>query len=612
MRVLGSGAMEARMRRYIYVVLAAWLATPAFSAAQSHTEERIRRIQQGLVPPVLVQGETPAMQPLAARMTELKVPGVSIAVIHQGRIEWARGFGVTRTDGPAVTEQTLFQAASISKPVFALAVLHLVDAGKLNLDASVNDYLKDWKLPDNDFTRQSKVTLRGVLSHSAGLTVHGFPGYAADTKIPSTPQILDGTPPANSAAIRVDILPGSQFRYSGGGFVLAQQLLTDVTGTPLPKLLNDSVLAPLGMTRSTFQQPLPAARLPEVAMPFRGDGNPLQEGPHVYPEMAAAGLWTTPADLAQYALGVQAALAGKSNQVISAKTARAMLTPVINQQGLGLRVSGSTARKYFMHGGANAGYRCLLIAYEDGEGAIIMTNSDSGGELMDEVMRSIAHVYQWPDFAPPLRTLAKVQPESLRRLLGVYELNEGSLYVLRMDGDRLVGNVLGNNPVALSPSSDHQLFARDVNVVVDFVVGADGSATSVRHDLNGWERTGQRVDESRARQIVAVVERTAQRFKDQKPAPGSDAAIRKLFAGLAIGKADYDSMRPQFAELTRQNLTRLQPFIADLGALKSLTFKSVGDNGADEYDADFEKGALRIYMTLDEQGLIAGVNFVPR
>ncbi len=161
MRVLGSGAMEVRVLRYIYVVLAAWLATPALSAAQSDTEERIRRIQQGLAPPVLVQGETPAMQPLVARMTELKVPGVSIAVIHQGRIEWARGFGITRTEGPPVTEQTLFQAASISKPVFALAVLHLVDAGKLNLDADVNDYLKDWKLPDNDLTRQSKVTLRG-------------------------------------------------------------------------------------------------------------------------------------------------------------------------------------------------------------------------------------------------------------------------------------------------------------------------------------------------------------------------------------------------------------------------------------------------------------------
>lgn len=600
------------MTRFIYVVLAAWLATPAYSAARSDTEARIRRIQQGLAPPVLVQGETPAMKPLAARMTDLKVPGVSIAVIHEGRIEWARGFGVTRPDGPPVTEQTLFQAASISKPVFALAVLHLVDAGKLNLDASVNDYLKDWKLPDNDFTRQSKVTLRGVLSHSAGLTVHGFAGYAADAKIPGTTQVLDGTPPANSAAIRVDIPPGSRFRYSGGGFVLAQQLLTDVTGTPLPKLLNDSVLAPLGMTRSTFQQPLPAARLSEVAMPFSGDGNPLQEGPHVYPEVAAAGLWTTPTDLAHYALGVQAALAGKSTKVISARTARAMLTPVIEKQGLGLHVSGSTARKYFMHGGANAGYRCLLVAYEDGEGAIVMTNSESGGELMEEVMRSIAHVYQWPDFAPPTRTLAKVQPESLRRLLGVYELNEGSLYVVRMDGDRLVGNVLGNTAVAMFPSSENELFARDVNVVVDFVIGAEGSATSVRHKSDGWERTGRRIEESRARQIVAGVERTAQRIKDQKPAAGSDAAIRKLFAGLAIGNADYDSMSPQFAELTRQNLTRLQPIIANLGPLKSLTFKSVGNNGADEYDADFEKGALRIYMGLDEQGRIVGVNFVPR
>jgi hypothetical protein len=379
----------------------------------------------------------------------------------------------------------------------------------------------------------------------------------------------------------------------------------------LPKLLRETVLAPLGMALSTYEQPLPVARMPEVAMPHGADGQPLQEGPHVYPELAAAGLWTTPSDLARYALGVEAALAGKS-KVISAKTARAMLTPQIGQQGLGPQVAGSTPRKYFTHGGANAGYRCLLVAYEDGEGAVIMTNSDLGDELMGDVMRTIAHVYQWPDFAPPMRTLINLEPAVITRFVGVYRLGDGSTYVVRRVGDGLVGSVLGNTPVALSPSSDREFFARDVDEVVNFTVDANGQTTSVHHRLGGWERDGTRVEELRARVVMAYVEKTAQRIKEQQAAPGSDPAIRKLFAGLASGKPDYDSMAPSMADLARQNLPGLQPFIASLGALKALTFRKVTDAGGDEYDADFDKGALRITLGLDEEGKIEGAFFTPR
>jgi CubicO group peptidase (beta-lactamase class C family) len=596
------------IQRLLVTLLALLLSLPV-SAADA-TEGRIERVLS-LVPPVLVKDESPTLQPLMQRMTELNVPGVSIAVMHGGRIEWARGFGVTRTGGPPVTANTLFQAASISKPVFALAVLRQVERGKLDLDANVNDYLKGWKLPENDFTRQKPVTLRETLTHSAGLTVHGFPGYAAGGKLPDVNQILDGAAPANTPAIRVDILPGSQWRYSGGGYVLTQQVLADTTGIPLPKLLRETVLAPLGMALSTYEQPLPLARMPEAAMPHGQDGQPLPEGPHVYPELAAAGLWTTPSDLARYALGVEAALAGKS-KVISAKTARAMLTPQIGQQGLGPQIAGSTPRKLFTHGGANAGYRCLLVAYEDGEGAVIMTNSDRGDELVNDVIRTIAHVYQWPDFAPPTRTRTKLEPAAITRFAGVYRLSDGAMYVVRRVGDGLVGSVLGNRPVALSPSSDREFFARDVDVVVSFTGDANGQTTSVHHRLGGWERDGTRVEEPRARVVMAYVEKTAQRVKEQQAAPESDAVIRKLFAGLASGKPDYEAMTPQMADVTRQNLTGLQQFVGNLGPLKVLAFRKVAENGGDEYDADFEKGALRITVGLDEEGKIAAAFFNPR
>ncbi len=223
-------------------------------------------------PAVIVKGEPAATAKLADRMAALHVPGVSIAVIHDGRIEWARGFGVTRSGGPPVTPDTLFQAASISKPVAAMAVLHLVQAGKLSLDTDVNEYLKSWKVPANSFTERRKVTIRELLTHSAGMTVHGFGGYAGGAPVPTLIEVLNGEKPANSPPIRVDIEPGTLWRYSGGGYVVVQQLLLEVTGEPFPKLMHDTVLAPIGMTRSTYEQPLPQNRMAEAATPYRADG----------------------------------------------------------------------------------------------------------------------------------------------------------------------------------------------------------------------------------------------------------------------------------------------------------------------------------------------------
>ena len=595
--------------RLIAIALVACLSVTATANGAKDTKDRVRRVTQEIPPPVLVRGESPTMTSLASRMAELHVPGVSVAVIHEGRIEWARGFGVTRAGGPSITETTLFQAASISKPVFALAVLRLADAGKLNLQTNVNEYLKSWQLPDNEFTRQNPVTLRGVLSHSAGLTVHGFPGYESNAVLPTTIQILDGSPPANTAPIRVDVPPGSRYRYSGGGYTLAQQALVDLSGQPLPKLLRDSVLVPLGMTRSTFEQPLPASRAREVALAHRADGTQVAGGPHVYPEIAAAGLWTTPSDLARYALGVRTALSGNS-PVISASMARIMLTPVLEGHALGPRVGGKTSRKYFTHNGGNEGYRCMLVAYEDGEGAVVMTNGDNGGVLMEEVMRGIASVYDWPDFAPPVRAVSSVMPEALEKFIGAYEFNDGSTYVVHKERDRIVGHVPGSTPLALYPSSDHELFAREKDLVVVFEV-SDGKVSAIRHRQGDWERRGQRVSEARSSKIMAWLDRAAQRFREQKADPQSESAIRKLIAGLSAGNPDYDSMNPRLAEQTRQQLIGLQRWFEYLGAIKSVEFQRVNETGTDEFRTMFEKGALKVFIRLNEDGRIEAADLAP-
>jgi CubicO group peptidase (beta-lactamase class C family) len=252
-------------------------------------------------------------------MQQLHIPGVSIAIVHHGVIEWARGYGIATPAGAPVTPDTLFQAGSISKPVASMAALHLVQEGKLSLDADVNTKLTSWKVPPSDAAPGAIVTPRELLTHTAGMTVHCFPGYTPAGPVPTLVQVLNGEKPANTPAIRIETPPGTKWNYSGGGFTIMQQLVIDVSHQPFPKLLHDTVLAPIGMTHSTYDQPLPTAMQPHAAAPYDSHGVALPEGAHTYPEMAAAGLWTTPSDLGRYIIENQQSLQGHANHVLSAR-----------------------------------------------------------------------------------------------------------------------------------------------------------------------------------------------------------------------------------------------------------------------------------------------------
>jgi CubicO group peptidase (beta-lactamase class C family) len=379
------------------------LSQPAWAEACSPSgatdrdiEARIERIVEGLRRPSQ-DGLNRDRVRLLDRMRELRVPGVSIAVIHCGAIEWARGFGIASVGGPAIGVNTLFQAASISKPVTAVAALALVQSGILNLDSDVNSFMKSWKVPSNVWTRTSAVSLRRLLSHSGGVTVGGFEGYELGVPVPTLVLVLDGEAPANNAPITVDSEPGAQYRYSSGGYTIVQQLLIDVTGKKFPELMNDLVLRPFGMLHSAFQQPLPPIDLDAAATPYLKNGQQAPGGPHTYPELAAAGLWTTPTDVARFAIAVLDAWSGGQSRVLTHEMASQMLTPGLGDYGLGLIVKGSKPYRRFSHGGVNRGFISLLMAYETGDGAVIMTNSDRGQELIDEVMRSLATEYEWKD-----------------------------------------------------------------------------------------------------------------------------------------------------------------------------------------------------------------------
>ena len=357
---------------------------------------RIARIANGIDPVEMGKGEAPVALDIEKLMQMYNVPGLSVAVIDNYKIAWTRTYGVTEPGGKTpVTAKTLFQAGSISKPVAATGMLTLVQQGKLSLDEDVNRKLKTWKVPENEFTKEQKVTLRRLASHSAGLTVHGFPGYDVDEKIPTLVQIFNGERPANTAPVRVDFVPGTSERYSGGGITIEQQLMIDVSGQQFPALMKESVLDKIGMTDSSYEQPLPAARAAWTAGGAYADGKEVHGKWHVYPEMAAAGLWTTPTDLAKFVMEIALSRQGKSNKVLTQKTVQEMLTPQSKDFGIGFGLHKEHPGE-FGHNGDDEGFQAVLVMnYETGQGAALMANSEYGELVADEYLRSVAKEYRW-------------------------------------------------------------------------------------------------------------------------------------------------------------------------------------------------------------------------
>jgi CubicO group peptidase (beta-lactamase class C family) len=434
-------------------------------------------------------------------LSEIKkrhVSGLSLAIIEDGKIVKAQGYGTTEKGGQtAVTANTLFQAGSISKPVSALGALRLVQEGKLALGEDVNTKLITWKVPENEFTKDRKVTLRGLLSHTAGLTVHGFPGYATDEPRPTVVQILDGAKPTNTSPIRVDILPGSQWRYSGGGYTIMQQLVVDVTGKPFPQYMDEAVLGPLHMKESTFGQPLPDEKAKLTATGHTQDRNPVKGRWHIYPEMAAAGLWTTPSDLARFAIGVQEALAGKSAKTLSPAMARQMLTEEKNNYGLGVNVEGSGTALRFGHGGRDQGFDARLVAYaETGQGAAIMINANDNSGMQSRILEAIAREYRWPDYPtynPEKHALVHIAQEDLHAYTGRYEFANNRMLTFGADGGHLLTLVDGLLDEEFVPVADNRFRSAHQDVQITFIKDGDGKVSGFVWNEGGKERKVPRI-----------------------------------------------------------------------------------------------------------------------
>ena len=411
-------------------------------------------------------------------MLELATPGASIALIEDCEVAWAHGFGVLQSGrSDEVTPATLFQAASISKLVFALAVARLAQDKILNLDADVNEYLTTWHIPGNRHWTPC-ITLRQLLSHTAGTTVHGFPGYPSTGPWPTLAQILDGLPPANTEPVVVSTLPGLQFLYSGGGTTIAQLAVCDLLRRPFPDLMQALVFSPLGMASSSFEQPLPVVLATRAAKGHPWNALPIVGGWHVYPEMAAAGLWTTSEDLARLGVDFLRALRGRGSALgLSAEMAAQMLAvpaPLSEASersaGLGFFCQGRGPHFRCGHPGTNHGFVAEMTLFPDaGKGAVVMLNSNQGEPLPQEIFAALGREHGWP---------AEVANDGVASgtaaVVGRYGHASGKGFEIMETGERLELQFETQPPIAIVPAPGEAFVAQSLDLKLAFRRDATG------------------------------------------------------------------------------------------------------------------------------------------
>ncbi|HEY2472963.1 MAG TPA: serine hydrolase [Terracidiphilus sp.] len=464
----------------LLVLVSALFAVRGSGQNSNSGQQRMEQVQNHLTRYVVIKNSTNDQMILLAQMKALNVPAVSVAAIRNGAIDWVKACGVSSLDGAEVTPETLFGAASISKPVTALGVLRLVEEGKIDLDTNVNQYLKRWKIPDNQFTVKEKVTVRELLSHTSGIGTHNGEIYDPSAPVPTFLQLLDGEKPARTGPVRVEVVPGTKFAYSNGGYLVLALLIEDVTGESFADYIKRNVLDRIGMKNSTFDAPLPQEMRLHAATAYGADGKwAVPPAKFVEPNLAAGGLWSTPTDLAKLLLEVRREYEGKSHRVLREDTVRMMLAPgmgpsAARHYGLGFEVGGSAENPYIRHEGS-AYFQDDMVQYLSGNGVVVMTSGGGGGALADEVIRSAGIVYDFPDFRSVEHSVVAVAASELPRFVGTY------VYIkVAEDRDHLTAEIpAGSPPVRLYPESPTRFFVLDGPQELSFILDSKENVTGV-------------------------------------------------------------------------------------------------------------------------------------
>ena len=499
MRAKGSEVVIAHRclaNRVAVTALAITAACLSVPASGGEDNPAVRQFDNALRRSTAVQGEVRSTYTMAERMEHYRVPGVSVAVIEGCRIIDARGFGRSPS-GAAIDPHTMFQAGSISKVVTAVAVLKLVEEGRLTLDGDIGKHLKSWTLPRAPQVDDTPVSVRMLLNHTAGINEIGGIGYARGAPLPTLLEILNGSGPANTPPVRIHRTPGERWEYSSGGYYVLEAILSDGTREPFPDLADRMVLGPAGMAESAFAQPLPARAGFQAATSVGPDGSPLDGGWRVNPELAAGGLWSTPSDIARLAIAISRSVRREAGGILGEDAATAMMTRGPGNWGLGLDLASADGPRRFGHTGHNTGYVSEFVMYPDTcQGAVVMTNADQGGWLVTEVLGAIGDVYNWPEQRPrEMRTSIPLTDDIAERFSGNYQLRAypaERFSVSRKSDGSLQWAREGYIGRDLLPESETRLFSPDSRMTLDAFKTDEADQCSIELNFGGGNNIADR------------------------------------------------------------------------------------------------------------------------
>jgi CubicO group peptidase (beta-lactamase class C family) len=463
---------------------------------KSLTRARIKSVENGLLRAVYIKGLKPERLRLEDRMQFYQVPGVSLAVIDNHAVEWARAYGVSDVQThQLVTPDTLFQGGAFSQAVAAAVTLHLVEKGRLDLEGDIHQWLRSWKLPTPSHPAEKFMTLRQLLTHSAGLAAQVFDGYSQTETLPGLEQVLSGEKPAKNVLVWGESPPGSRARYSESNYVVLEQLLSDVENKPFSDIAQEFVFGPLGMKQSTFEVLPPSAAPERAAFGHLRDGKPVDGGWHNYPGAAAKGLWTTPSDFAAFVVELLQAGLEKSSKVLSPAAARSLLSPQVGNYTFGFSVDGRGDEINFSIRGKTDGFSCFAVLYPArGQGAVIMTNSENGAILIEEMLRALSAAYEWPHFKPEEKALYRLDPSIYQQYIGRYQVNPN--YILRVSQDdfNLIIQPTGQAPTKFYVEGETLFFSIDPFIRIQFRKDKQGNVDSLVLWQQDFELTAKKIE----------------------------------------------------------------------------------------------------------------------
>ncbi len=449
------------------------------------TIDLIKKVETGLPTPVYIAGDS--TWSIEERMDHYGIPGVSVAVINNGKIEWAKGYGVMDKENKSpVTEQTLFHASLLGMPITAYGALSLVEQNKVSLNEDINSYLKSWKVPDNEFTKEKKVTIKNLLNHSGGINIHAISGYSTDEDVPTLVEVLNGTPPAKNGPVLLDKEPEESIWVSAAGYGIIQQMMIDIEGKKFPELMNELVLQPLEMNNSTFNQALTTEQLTMAATGYMTDGSMVKGKRYNYPVMAANGLWSNAEDLAKFLINIQQTLKENSNKGLSKDMTELMLTSYGNNNlyspdwkyGLGFGFMDMKDETYFYHWGWNQGFFGLMMAHRDkGYGVVVLTNSTFPA-FNSELIRSVALAYEWDNYVP-VHTKMEIKQAAVDQIAGRYIADGRIREVFQKDNLLLIKNILNLEAEELIKVSDSSFVRRNSSRLIQFKPNSENEALNL-------------------------------------------------------------------------------------------------------------------------------------